>query len=67
LNNQSPIYSLKFTVTWIIIYIGIVALLIKIINIFVSIYLALWILNIIIEISERTMNRFNKKINTVER
>ncbi len=67
MNNQSPIYSLKFTVTWIIIYIGIVALLIKIINIFVSIYLALWILNIIIEISERTMNRFNKKINTVER
>ena len=67
MNNQSPIYSLKFTVTWIIIYIGIVTLLIKIINIFVSIYLALWILNIIIEISERTMNRFNKKINTVER
>jgi len=67
LNNQSPIYSLKFTITWIIIYIGIVILLFQIINIFISIYLGLWILNLIIEISERFFNKFNKTINTVER
>lgn len=67
MNNQSPIYSLKFTITWIIIYIGIVILLFQIINIFISIYLGLWILNLIIEISERLFNKFNKTINTVER
>jgi len=67
LNNQSPIYSLKFTITWIIIYFGIVILLFQIINIFISIYLGLWILNLIIEISERLMNKLNKSINTVER
>jgi len=67
LNNQSPIYSLKFTITWIIIYIGIVILLFQIINIFISIYLGLWILNLIIEISERLFNKLNKSINTVER
>ena len=67
MNNQSPIYSLRFTITWIIIYIGIVILLIQIINIFISIYLGLWILNLIIEISERLFNKFNKTINTVER
>ena len=67
MNNQSPIYSLKFTITWIIIYVGIVMLLFQIINIFISIYLGLWILNLIIEISERLFNKFNKTINTVER
>ncbi len=67
MNNQSPIYSLRFTITWIIIYIGIVILLFQIINIFISIYLGLWILNLIIEISERLFNKFNKTINTVER
>jgi len=67
LNSQSPIYSLKFTITWIIIYAGIVFLLFQIINIFLSIYIGLWILNMIIEISERIMNKFNKSINTVER
>jgi len=67
LNSQSPIYSLKFTITWIIIYSGIVFLLFQIINIFLSIYIGLWILNMIIEISERIMNKFNKTINTVER
>ena len=65
--NQSPIYSLKFTITWIIIYAGIVMLLFKIINIFISIYLGLWILNIFIEISERILNNLNRVINTVER
>jgi len=67
LNSQSPIYSLKFTITWIIIYTGIVLILFQIINIFLSIYIGLWILNMIIEISERIMNKFNKSINTVER
>ena len=67
MNNQSPIYSLKFTITWIIVYIGIVIILFQVINIFISIYLGLWILNLIIEISERLFNKFNKTINTVER
>ncbi len=67
MNNQSPIYSLKFTITWIIVYIGIVIILFQIINIFISVYLGLWILNLIIEISERLFNKFNKTINTVER
>ena len=67
MNNQSPIYSLKFTITWIIIYVGIVMLLFQIINIFISIYLGLWILNLIIEISERLLNKLNKTIDTVER
>jgi len=67
LNNQSPIYSFKFTITWIFIYVGIVFLLIKLLNIFIAMYMGLWILNFIIEISERILNRFNKTINTVER
>ncbi len=67
MNKQSPIYSFKFTITWIIIYVGIVFLLFKIINLFIAIYLGLWIFNLVIEISERILNRFNKSINTVER
>ena len=67
MNNQSPIYSFKFTITWIFIYVGIVFLLIKLLNIFIAMYMGLWILNFIIEISERILNRFNKTINTVER
>ena len=67
MNNQSPIYSLRFTITWIIIYIGTVILLFQIINIFISIYLGLWILNLIIEVSERIFNKLNKTINTIER
>jgi len=67
LNKQSPIYSLKFTITWIITYAGIVLILFQILNIFIAIYLGLWILNMIIEISERVMNKFNKSINIVER
>mgnify|MGYP000426285328 CR=1 FL=1 len=67
MNRQSPIYSFKFTITWIIIYLGIVILLFKIINVFIAMYIGLWILNIVIEISERILNKFNKSINTVER
>ncbi len=67
MNKQSPIYSFKFTITWIIIYLGIVFLLFKLLNLFIAMYIGLWILNLVIEISERILNRFNKTINTVER
>ena len=67
MNKQSPIYSFKFTITWIIIYVGIVFLLFKLLNIFIAMYIGLWILNLVIETSERVLNRFNKTINTVER
>ncbi len=67
MNNQSPIYSFKFTITWIFIYVGIVFLLLKLLNLFIAMYIGLWILNFVIEISERILNRFNKTINTVER
>ena len=67
MNKQSPIYSFKFTITWIFIYLGIVYLLLKLLNLFISMYIGLWILNLVIEISERILNRFNKTINTVER
>ncbi len=67
MNKQSPIYSFKFTITWIIIYVGIVFLLFKLLNLFIAMYIGLWILNLVIEISERILNRFNKSINTVER
>jgi len=67
LKNQSPIYSFKFTITWIFIYVGIVFLLLKLLNLFIAMYIGLWILNFVIEISERIINRFNKTINTVER
>ena len=67
MNKQSPIYSFKFTITWIFIYLGIVYLLLKLLNLFIAMYIGLWILNLVIEISERILNRFNKTINTVER
>ena len=67
MNKQSPIYSFKFTITWIFIYVGIVFLLLKLLNLFIAMYIGLWILNLVIEISERILNRFNKSINTVER
>ena len=67
MNKQSPIYSFKFTITWIFIYLGIVFLLLKLLNLFIAMYIGLWILNLVIEISERILNRFNKTINTVER
>ena len=67
MNKQSPIYSFKFTITWIFIYLGIVYLLLKLLNLFIAMYIGLWILNLVIEISERILNRFNKSINIVER
>ena len=66
MNNQSPIYSLKFTISWIIIYGLIVLLLFQIINFFIALYLGLWILNLIIELTERLFLRFGKRLLTVE-
>ena len=66
MNSQSPIYSLKFTIVWIFIYVLLIIGLFQILNIFISIYLGLWILNLLIEIVERLFLRFGKRIITVE-
>ena len=66
MNSQSPIYSLKFTIVWIFIYVLLIIALFHILNIFISIYLGLWILNLLIEIVERLFLRFGKRIITVE-
>ena len=66
MNSQSPIYSLKFTISWIIVYGAIVFLLYQIINFFIALYLALWVLNLIIELTERLFLRLGKRIVTVE-
>ena len=66
MNSQSPIYSLKFTIVWIFIYVLLIISLFQILNIFISIYLGLWILNLLIEIVERLFLRFGKRIITVE-
>ena len=67
MNSQSPIYSLKFTITWIIVYGIIVFVLWQFIHIFLAIYLSLWVLNLLIEIVERLFLRFGKRIITVEK
>ena len=67
MNSQSPIYSLKFTISWIIVYVVIVFLLFQIINFFIALYLGLWVLNLIIELTERLFLRFGKRIVTVEK
>ncbi len=67
MNSQSPIYSLKFTISWIIVYGLIVFILWQFIQIFFAIYLALWVLNLLIEIVERLFLRFGKRIVTVEK
>ena len=66
MNSQSPIYSLKFTIVWIFIYVLLIIALFQILNIFISLYLGLWILNLLIEIVERLFLRFGKRIITVE-
>ncbi len=66
MNFQSPIYSLKFTIAWIFIYVLLIITLFQVLNIFISIYLGLWILNLLIEIVERLFLRFGKRIITVE-
>ena len=67
MNSQSPIYSLKFTITWIFVYGIIVFVLWQFIQIFLALYLGLWALNLIIEIIERLFLRFGKRIITVEK
>ena len=66
MNSQSPIYSLKFTISWIIVYSLIVFALIQLINIFIALYIGLWVLNLIIELTERLFLRFGKRLVTVE-
>ena len=66
MNSQSPIYSLKFTISWIVVYSLIVFALIQLINIFIALYIGLWILNLIIELTERLFLRFGKRLVTVE-
>ena len=67
MNSQSPIYSFKFTISWIIVYSLIVVALIQLINIFIALYLGLWILNLVIELTERLFLKFGKKLVTVEK
>ena len=66
MNSQSPIYSLKFTIIWIFVYLIIAYLLFQFINIFFAFYIGLWILNLIIEIVERLFLRYGRRIITVE-
>ena len=66
MNSQSPIYSLKFTISWIIVYSLIVFALTQLINIFIALYIGLWVLNLIIELTERLFLRFGKRLVTVE-
>ena len=67
MNSQSPIYSFKFTISWIAIYLVIVYFIAQYLNIFISLYVGLWILNLLIELAERFLLRFGKRIYTVER
>ena len=66
MNSQSPIYSFKFTIAWIFTYVLLIISLFQVLNIFISIYLGLWILNLLIEIVERLFLKFGKRIITVE-
>ena len=66
MNSQAPIYSLKFTISWIVVYSLIVFALIQLINIFIALYIGLWVLNLIIELTERLFLRFGKRLVTVE-
>ena len=66
MNSQSPIYSFKFTISWIIVYSLIVFALIQLINLFIALYIGLWVLNLIIELTERLFLRFGKRLVTVE-
>ena len=67
MNNQSPIYSLKFTISWIIVYSLIVFILWQFIQIFLAIFIGLWVLNLLIEVVERLFLKFGKRITTVEK
>ena len=67
MNSQSPIYSFKFTISWIFIYLILVIVFSKLINVFLAAYLGLWVLNLLIEVAERLLLRFGRRIYTVER
>ena len=67
MNSQSPIYSLKFTISWIFIYGLIVFILYQFLQIFLAIYIGLWVLNFLIEVVERLFLQFGKRIITVEK
>lgn len=67
MNSQSPIYSFKFTISWIFVYVIIIILFSKFINVLLAAYLGLWILNLLIEMAERIFLRFGRRIYTVER
>jgi hypothetical protein len=67
MNSQSPIYSFKFTISWIFIYVILIILISKFINVLLAAYLGLWILNLLIEMAERIFLRFGRRIYTVER
>ena len=66
MNNSSPIYSLKFTIAWILVYLIIVYFLFKLLNLLLALYIGLWLLNLVIEMTERLLLKFNKRIKTVE-
>ena len=67
MNSQSPIYSFKFTISWIFIYVILIILFSKFINVLLAAYLGLWILKLLIEMAERIFLRFGRRIYTVER
>ena len=67
MKTQSPIYSFKFTISWIVIYIGIVFIMSKFIHLALSIYLGLWMLNLLVEVTERVFLKFDKRLLTVEK
>jgi hypothetical protein len=67
MNSQSPIYSFKFTISWIVVYAVIVYSLSLLMHLAISIYIGLWVLNLFIELTERLLLRFGKRIYTVER
>ena len=67
MKTQSPIYSLKFTISWIVIYIGIVFIMSKFLHLALSIYLGLWLLNLLVEVTERVFLKFDKRLLTVEK
>ena len=67
MNSQSPIYSFKFTISWIVVYSGTVYVLSLYLHIVLAIYLGLWLLNLLIEVVERLLLRFGTRIYTTER
>ena len=67
MKTQSPIYSFKFTISWIVIYIGIVFIMSRFLHLALSIYLGLWLLNLLVEVTERLFLKFDKRLLTVEK